>query len=797
MIKGIVNNAQTKALLPFVNITIADTKMGTSSDIDGKFQLLVPPSVVLRFSFIGYQSKNVLLDTLRGDFIRLSLHEKISQLREVNVLPGVNPAHRIIQNTIDNRKLNNPLNLISFTYKSYSKFIMAFKPGLSLKLKLDTIKINDYTKADSSNYRLISLMEKQDLFLMENITERKFLAPSRDNETVIANRTSGFKNPLFALIAIELRSFSFYKDYIEIAGKEYLNPITPGSLKRYFFLLEDTLYNSVSDTVFIISFRPQPGYGFEPLKGSLYINSSSWAIQNVLAEPYENEGIQVKIQQQYQRFGEKTWFPVQLNADFIFYTSSGINPYATLRTYLSDINIEAELSRKDIDRVNLSIDALTHNNSLEIIDRHRVSPLTDKNKETYRVIDSIGEAIKLDERLEDLIGFLKGKIPIKFINLEVKKVLNYNTYEGLRLGLGGHTNNRISRIFSVGGYFGYGLKDKTWKYGLHARTIINRKINLSLKGGYFFDILESGGLDFTQKPSKGIFEGNYRRLYIENWDEVKRLWMGMEYHPFPQLQTRWNLQNETRYIIKSPYTYRQVISDVTFSPAKYNYTEFIGSFRYAPLEKYTRTPIGIIPLKRGFPVFYVQITQGFKELWNGDYSYQKIDFRMEYEFRHIYWGKSIFVLQSGKVFNNTPYSKLYAHQANMINSDDFGIRLLSLTDENSFETMRFNEFLSDTYIYLSYCQDFGSLLFNRRSFKSDIGIVNRLVIGNLSNSYLHQGIEFNTLESGYFESGIELNKLVYIGFIELGAGIFYRYGTYSLSQFTDNLAIKLNLSFGF
>jgi hypothetical protein len=55
--------------------------------------------------------------------------------------------------------------------------------------------------------------------------------------------------------------------------------------------------------------------------------------------------------------------------------------------------------------------------------------------------------------------------------------------------------------------------------------------------------------------------------------------------------------------------------------------------------------------------------------------------------------------------------------------------------------------------------------------------------------------KYAKLNEGYFESGIELNKI----FKGLGLAGFYRYGPNQLSQFEDNIAIKItfNLDLGF
>ena len=52
----------------------------------------------------------------------------------------------------------------------------------------------------------------------------------------------------------------------------------------------------------------------------------------------------------------------------------------------------------------------------------------------------------------------------------------------------------------------------------------------------------------------------------------------------------------------------------------------------------------------------------------------------------------------------------------------------------------------------------------------------------------HIGLPFNALERGFYESGIEANKI----FKGLGITAFFRYGPYQLPRFDDNLSIKIS-----
>ncbi|MCM2302880.1 MAG: TonB-dependent receptor [Flavobacteriaceae bacterium] len=69
--------------LPAANVLVKGTTNGTTTDINGKFQLNVAPGVILEFSFVGYQTKDVTVDSRSTYNITLDSGE---QLKEVNVV---------------------------------------------------------------------------------------------------------------------------------------------------------------------------------------------------------------------------------------------------------------------------------------------------------------------------------------------------------------------------------------------------------------------------------------------------------------------------------------------------------------------------------------------------------------------------------------------------------------------------------------------------------------------------------------------------------------------------------------
>ena len=202
------------------------------------------------------------------------------------ILAGENPANRIIRKVIENKAINNPEKISSFQYLSYNKVVY------------DMMSTNE-TDTDSFTIKLNQFLQGGHMLIMESVTERKFIQPDLDNETILGTKVSGFKSPSFAPLATDIQPFSFYKEIITIFDVNYLNPISNGSLKKYNFRLEDTLYQQ-RDTVFILSFKPKKDKNFEGLTGLLYVNTHKYAIQNVIAEPFEKGTVDIKIQQKYQ-----------------------------------------------------------------------------------------------------------------------------------------------------------------------------------------------------------------------------------------------------------------------------------------------------------------------------------------------------------------------------------------------------------------------------------------------------------------------------------------------------------------
>ena len=155
----IVDAANGKSLA-FVNVVFDQSKMGTVSDIDGYFVLNSNPlPKKIRLSYVGYFDTTVDVSSLKAKNSILPMKSKTTDLQEVVIFSQENPAHRIILNTIENRKRNNPENLNAFRYQAYHKMVFT----MDNKPKADTAKVTmvGVSFVDSAGSKIDSFFESQ------------------------------------------------------------------------------------------------------------------------------------------------------------------------------------------------------------------------------------------------------------------------------------------------------------------------------------------------------------------------------------------------------------------------------------------------------------------------------------------------------------------------------------------------------------------------------------------------------------------------------------------------------------
>ncbi len=84
LIKGAVVSATDNIPIPGVNVVVLNTSRGTTTDFDGNYQIQVNKGEVLQFSYVGFISQTIIVDTQTA--INISLAEDLAKLDEVVVI---------------------------------------------------------------------------------------------------------------------------------------------------------------------------------------------------------------------------------------------------------------------------------------------------------------------------------------------------------------------------------------------------------------------------------------------------------------------------------------------------------------------------------------------------------------------------------------------------------------------------------------------------------------------------------------------------------------------------------------
>jgi hypothetical protein len=211
--------------------------------------------------------------------------------------------------------------------------------------------------------------------------------------------------------------------------------------------------------------------------------------------------------------------------------------------------------------------------------------------------------------------------------------------------------------------------------------------------------------------------------------------------------------------------------------------------RFAFREQLARLPDRQLSLGTRWPVLYVQAFQAYDGLWGGDRSLWRVNAMVEKAFRLRMLGTLSLRVMGGMADDTAPYPFLF-------NLRGTWSTRLPVATQNTFQTMRPNEFLADRYVAVFLQHSFGHLLFQWRKFRPVPSVVANAGWGSLAHPEYHRGYTFSTLQDGYYEAGLQLDGLLRIGVSNFGAGAYLRRGPNALPQLSDNLALKLSMTLG-
>jgi hypothetical protein len=351
----------------------------------------------------------------------------------------------------------------------------------------------------------------------------------------------------------------------------------------------------------------------------------------------------------------------------------------------------------------------------------------------------------------------------------------------LYLGAGGQTNASLFRSVSLGGYAGYGFKDRKTKYGFDVSTWPDKYKHFTIKAGYSYDTRESAGSQFFDEKSGALDPSAFRFFYIDRMDYEQKLSFSV-YSKQRFVDFYGALQ---RRIVVRGYDISNGVNLI--SPYQYNVSGIVAGIRFAPGEKFVQLADKNDSKYSDFPVLWLQVTRGIPGMFNGDYNYNRFEGKIKFDYKVRHMGRSSLLMVGSLLDGAAPYFECFNGRGSYGN---FGIYA-----PGSFETMHPEEFLNDRSFGLFFTHDFGNIFYQSEFSNPSPVLVFNYGWGKLVRNPSNYNLSMMDMHMGFVEAGFQLNNLLDLKVYGLGMGAYYRMGAYSNSKISENLMFKVVISF--
>jgi hypothetical protein len=741
-LKGKITDLDNQPI-PFVNIYIENSYIGTTSNEQGQYELAVPipGKYSIVFQFLGFktQTKTVEIKEFPHNLDITLLEENIS-LNEVVISSKENPANRIIRAAIAERKTQLE-KINSFSADFYSKGIIRLKDVPNKFLGQEVGDLDGVLDSTRSGI----------LYLSETVSKLNYEKPDQLSEKIIASKVSGDSNGFSFNNASDV-DFNFYNNTINL-NSDIVSPIADYAFNYYTYKLEGVFYDNGGRLINKINVFPRREND-RVFSGVIYIVEDQWAIYglelSVTGAQIQSPALDVLTFKQNASYDEKNNYWIvrsqTINFEFGFlgfkgngsfvanYSNYKLNPNFEKSVFTNEVlSIEPEANKKDSTYWNtLRPVPLTSEEFKDYIKKDSIQTLY--NSKTY--LDSI-DANSNKFKLGNLISGYSYENSFENKVFSVSSPLNsfnFNTVQGFNTNLDiNYTKryNEYKKYLSIGGQLNYSFET----HRLRGTAGVNYKFNdiNDLKIGFSTGIKVQQFND--QEPisslinelSSLLFEENYMKLFENRFVKLnyeQELLNGFRLYTALSYENRRGLFNNTDYTFidkaDKSYTSNNPLAPLNFESAPFeNHNivkfEFKGAIRFG--QKYLSYPeskFNITSTK--YPKLNFSFEKGF-EATNTNYNYDHLSVNISQNFSLENKGNFSYNLFGGTFFGAESVAFM---DAKHINGNQTHVNLND-TYLSSFKNVGYYDFsTSENYLEYHFEHDFKGYLLGR------IPLINKL-----------------------------------------------------------------------
>lgn len=759
-VRGKITDAATGEPIPFVNVVYKTTNMGTISDDNGVYFIETKnASDTLIFLLMGYNTQKVKIRKFIFQEVNILLEPSNTQLDEVTVRPGENPANVLVKKINERKRFNNQDKMQSIECDKYNKMEFdicnidstfkqkrAFRPFQVIFDYIDTSAVN------GKPYLPVFLSESVSKFYSKK-------NPSLEREVIEGSKITGIKNESVTQFTGDMYlKTNIYDNYIVLFKKQFISPVANVALLYYKFMVIDTAIIQ-GRTTYQVTFKPKTKS--EPtFTGNFWVQDSTFAIVkyemriNEYANiNYVNDLVQMN---EFELVDDSVWVlkKEELFVDFrLTEESFGIfgKKTTTYRNYVVNKPRPDEFyTGMGLDNTIVQENALDRNEQFWDTIRHE--ELTAKEQSTYQMMDTLRKVPIFRTYIELVKMFFTGYKETKYFEFgPYYTFFSFNEIEGARIRIGGRTSNYFSTKVMLDGYTAFGTSDLTFKFGSGITYMLDKQPREKIRLAWKHDLEQLGQSD------NAFLQDNIINSILRRNPNNKLTWVD-----------EFRVSYEREWFMgfgHTPYLFQRTIRPskfVTFNVMNGTDTLVVDNIKslemgvkthFAWGEKFLTGEFDRISLGTNYPIFNLDLGYGIPLQGLGDHRYFKIHLGIDHTMPLGLIGRFNYIIDMGKIFGSLPYPLLELHKGN----ETYGY------DDYAFNLMNYYEFVSDQYTSLALIHHFDGFFFNKipllRRLKLREVVSAKGVVGTLSN---------DNKASSAFPSTLSELKTPYV---EAGAGI--------------------------
>lgn len=691
-IKGRVIDNETLQALSFTNIRVAGTNLGTSSNINGEYELkLSAGSYALIASFIGYYSDTLKIEVANDlSEINFRLRQTEIDLPEVIVSPGINPALEIIRKAIEKKNIRNE-QLQNYEVEAYTKGIIRTTEDISATNNSIGVGLggNDSTELIISG-------------ILENHSRNFYKQPDQFKSIILARKQSANFPPSINTLTGGRLIQSFYENDINFLGRDLPGPISDNALNYYYFRIEKV---TAQNNKKIYQIHIEPDNSADPgFVGKIFIADSTFDLVKIdlLLNRAANTGGLFDTVNIYQQFDE--YAGIYLPVDYRLFVKANLLGLLRigfeLNTILFNYKINQELPQNIFNKAIVTVIPGADGKDSTYWQLTPTIPNTIEEQVAYKRIDSLENIPKI---FWDDFSFLNTRINLSN-NISISAPLglyHFSRVEGHALDFGFFVDDVFDKRFNSSLKLSYGFSDEKFKQDFFTEYLFGDyrtwkiKLNAFNKINVLFDESDNYGELFSTLVTL-ISKNEFRNYYYSKGFEI-----GIEGEVSPILNIRAGFKNKTdnsafvnsdfsffnrgKSYKENPLIYETRINTLNFG-FDIDFRNYIEDGYYR-----RRTSLG-----RSYIVFSGDLTYSDKGFLNSGLDFTTYEFNTRAFLRTFKSASLNLNLYARLNDGSTPYQNFFALPGNID----------AVFNPQSFRTLGINEIVGDKIIMLNLTHDF-------------------------------------------------------------------------------------------